>query len=222
MKTCNRCNIKILDDAATCPLCKTVLEESDGDPGEMMYPVTDASVKSFTIFTRVLLFLSIVAGIVSIMVNVVLYDGVMWSLLTTASIIYFWAAIVFVVKNHANVASKILVQAVCASLLLVVIDFVAGYSGWAVNYVIPNILSLANIVILIVILVNRLDWHNYVIYHIMLGLLGFVPAILYGLSIIHHPIIPIITASISLASLAATFIFGERTVKNELKRRFHF
>ncbi len=222
MKTCNRCHVNILDDATICPLCKSVLCEKDGIPGEPTYPDTESNLRSFTIFKRIILFFSIVAGVVSILINYFFYNGVLWSLITTAAIIYFWAAIIFAVKNHANLASKILVQAICASALLVVIDYVIGYTGWAVNYVVPNILSLANIVVLIVIIVNRLDWHNYVIYQIMIGLLGFVPVILYMMNVIHFPIIPIISAGISLASLAGTMIFGEKTVRSELKRRFHF
>lgn len=222
MKTCNRCQVQVLDDTKICPLCKSVLADDDGVKGESTYPDIEVNIRSFTIFKRIILFLSIVAGIVSILVNYFWYTGVLWSLITTAAIMYFWAAVIFAVKNHANLASKILVQAISASALLVVIDYVIGYTGWAVNYVVPNILSLANIATLIIIIVNRMDWHDYVIYQIMIGLLGFVPVILYAVGVIHYPIIPIICAGISLASLAGTFIFGEKTVKSELKRRFHF
>ena len=103
-----------------------------------------------------------------------------------------------------------------------IIDFVIGYSGWAVNYVVPNLFSAANIAVLIIIIVNRVNWHDYVMYQMSIAFLGFIPIVLFVFGIIDKPLITIIATAISALTLLTAFIFGDKVVKSELKRRFHF
>lgn len=214
--------MRVVDNTNLCPLCHSVLTDFDGNQSENMYPVSDLTVRGYNILTRILIFASIVGGITSVIMNYITYNGIMWSVLTVAAILYFWAVIIHSFKHHANIAAKILVQAVCASIMLVIIDFVIGYDGWSVNYVVPNLFSLANLAVLIIIIVNHLDWHNYVMYQIGIALLGFIPIVLFFFGVIDKPLIAIISFIISFLSLLGTYIFGEKTVKSELKRRFHF
>lgn len=222
MKTCRRCNVKVLDNTNNCPLCKTVLSDFDGSTSESIYPGVDVNVRKYNLITRIFLFLSIVAGTAAVITNYATYNGILWSVPTVAAILYCWAAIIYSIKNHINVASKILLQAVFGSVLAVIIDFVIGYSGWAVNYVVPNLFSAANIAVLIIIIVNRVNWHDYVMYQMSIAFLGFIPIVLFVFGIIDKPLITIIATAISALTLLTAFIFGDKEVKSELKRRFHF
>jgi len=221
MKTCKRCNVKVSDDSGICPLCHTVLTDFDGVRYERSYPDLFGRMKSYNLLTRILLFLSIVGGIAAILVNYFTYDKVMWSLLTTAVILYYWSAIIHSIRHHVNVASKILVQAICASVLSVLADYVLGFSKWSINYVVPSILTLAGIAVLIIILVNRVHFQTYIIYQFIIGVLGFVPFLLFVFGVVNKPLMSIVATVVSALSLIGTSIFGEKTVKSELKRRFH-
>jgi hypothetical protein len=220
MKTCKNCNVKVMDPSDLCPLCRTVLSDFDGEQPEKGYP--DVNVHGYNVITRVFLFLSIVGGIASVVANYCTYNGVLWSILTVAAILYFWAVIIHAIKHHVNVAAKIIVQALCASALVVIVDWVIGYDGWSVNYVVPSFFSLADIAVLVVITVNRMDWHNYVTYQLGIALLGFIPIILFLFGVIDKPLISLIATAVSSMTLIGTFVFGDHTVKGELKRRFHF
>lgn len=222
MKTCKRCNVKVLDNTNICPLCRTVLTDFDGNTARNIYPYVDANLRKYNFITRFFLFLSIIVGIASVAINYLTYSGIMWSVLVVASILYAWAAIIHSIKHHINVASKILVQVVFGSIFVIIGDFVLGYSGWAVNYVIPNLFSVANIAVLIIIIINRMNWHNYVMYQLAIAFLGFLPIVLYLFRIIDKPLITIIATVISSMTLLVTFVFGDKTVRSELKRRFHF
>jgi hypothetical protein len=221
MKTCRRCHVKVTDDTNLCPLCRTVLSDFDGNQPESMYPDVDWNVRRYNVITRIFLFLSIVGGIAAVVTNYYTYHGVLWSILMVAAILYSWAVIIHSVKHHVNVAAKILVQALCASALVVIVDFVLGYDGWSVNYMVPSFFSLANLAVLIIITVNRMDWHNYVMYQLGIGLFGFVPIILFLCGLIDRPLITVIATGIASLTLIGTIIFGEKTVKSELQRRFH-
>lgn len=221
MKTCKRCQVKVSDDSCICPLCHTVLTDYDGVKTEMAYPDLFGRTKKYNLMTRILLFLSIVGGAAAIVVNYLTYDKVMWSVLTTAVILYYWSAIIHSIRHHVNVASKILVQAVGASILAVVTDYVLGFGRWSINYVVPSILTLAGLAVLIIILVNRVNFQTYFIYQFIIGVLGFVPFLLFVFGIVDKPLMSIIAIIGSIVSLIGTSIFGEKTVRSELKRRFH-
>ena len=222
MKTCKRCNVKVVDNTNNCPLCRSVLSDFDGITAESSYPPVDVDVRKYNLVTRIFLFLSIVGGITSVITNYLTYKGIMWSVLSVAAILYCWTIIIHSIKNHINVASKILLQAIFVSVLSVIVDFVLGYSGWAVNYIIPNLFSIANIAVLIIIIVNRMDWHNYVLYQIAIAFFGFIPIVLFLFGIIDKPLITVIATVVSVLTLLFAFIFGDKSVKSELKRRFHF
>jgi len=222
MKTCKRCNVKVLDNTNNCPLCRSVLTDYDGVTADNIYPAVDVNVRRYNIIARIFLFLSIVGGITAIVTNYLTYNGILWSILTVAAILYCWTAIIHSIKHHINVASKIFVQTIFASVFVVIIDFVMGYSGWAVNYVVPNLFSIANISVLIIIIVNRMDWHNYALYQVSIGVFGFIPIVLFLFGVIDRPLTTIIATVISVLTLLFAFIFGDKSVKSELKRRFHF
>ncbi len=222
MKTCRKCKVLVIDNVENCPLCKTVLTDYDGHQAERIYPDVDGNVRKYNLIARIFLFLSIVVGVSAIITNIVTYNGIMWSVLTVAAILYSWGATIYSIKNHINVASKILVQAILASVFVVIADHVIGYSGWAVNYVIPSLFSAANIAVLIIIIVNRIKWNTYVLYQIFIALFGFIPIVLFLMGFINKPLITIIATAISVLTLLVAFIFGDRSVKSELKRRFHF
>jgi len=214
--------VKVADPADLCPLCRTVLNDFDGNQPESMYPETVGNVRRYGFLTRIFLFLSIVGGGVSVVANYSTYDGVLWSVLTIAAILYFWAVIIHAIRHHVNVAAKILVQALCASALVVIVDLVFGYGGWSVNYVVPSFFILADLAVLVVILVNRLEWRNYVTYQLGIALLGFVPIILSLCGLIDRPLLTWIATAVASLTLIGITVFGEKTVGSELKRRFHF
>jgi len=222
MRTCSKCNVKVKDPSLVCPLCKGVLSSLVGEETPLAFPPVGIDIKKFHLLKRVFIFLSIIASIGSIAANFLVYDGFLWSILTVAGIIYLWIVIPYTVANHINIVSKILVQAFCASLFVVLIDFIIGYRGWSVDYVIPSIFSASDIAVIVVILINRMDWRNYLLYQFVIGFLGFAPLVLYLFSVAKNPIFVIISTTVSALCLIGTAVFGDKTVKSEFKRRLHF
>ena len=59
-------------------------------------------------------------------------------------------------------------------------------------------------------------------YQIAVTVFSFVPFILWAAGFIDRPLMAIITVIISVLVLTVTVLLGDRRVKNELIRRFHF
>lgn len=222
MRTCAKCNVGIIDTAEICPLCKSVLCEAKGPETPNAFPAPEIDSRQYHFLKRLLIFMSVIAGSASLIINFLTFDGFLWSLITVVGILYLWVVISHSVANHINIASKIFVQAFLGSVFIVLVDYLVGYRGWSVNYVIPSIFSAADIAIVIIILINRMNWRNYMLYQFVIALLGFAPLLLYLIRLSDNPIFVIISTSLSALSLLGTFIFGDKTVKSELRRRLHF
>jgi hypothetical protein len=126
------------------------------------------------------------------------------------------------IKRNRNIASQILVQVICTSILTVIMDNAIGYSGWSVNHVIPEIIILANVAVLILVFVNRMYWNTYVINQIVIAVCGLIPGVLFLCGLIKVPLPTIVATATSFIVLVVMIIFGDKTIKSELKRRFHF
>ena len=222
MKICKNCKVKIMSNNNSCPLCKTVLTNSDEKVTEDIYPIIKTYIQKYNLITRIFLFLSIIGAVLMVIINYKTYNGLLWSVISIALIIYFWSIIRHAIKHNINTAYKFLVQTISISLLTITIDYIMGYTGWAINYVVPEVIITANIAVLILIIVNRMNWRNYILYQITIVILGFIPLVLYLIGIIHEPLSTTVSVVVSFVILCGTIIFNDKDVKNELKRRLHF
>lgn len=221
MKRCNQCKVMIADNETVCPLCQTVLEIMDETGREQMYPVIEFNAHKYSLLTRLILFMSVVLGMILIGINVLTYDGIWWSFISTGVMAYLWITILFSVARQNNPASKILVQTLAAMVLCLLADFVLGYRGWSVNYALPAIVLVANGATLLLQLVNFMNWQSYLLFQMEYVVFSMALGILYGVGVITRPLLAFTAIFMSILIFAGTMIFGDRKAKSEIKRRFH-
>ncbi|MEG0306496.1 MAG: DUF6320 domain-containing protein [Clostridium sp.] len=222
MKRCKKCNVNILDETHTCPLCIGLLDVDEiEDKVDSMYPVIDFDINKFNTIKKIFVFILILVAAGLGVINYITYTGVIWSIIAIVGIIYFGITVTYSIMNNANLASKILVQTIGAGILLVVIDNVIGYRGWSVNYAIPGIIMFANLAIVLLMIVNPMNWQSYFMYQIAITIFSFIPLILFWVGLISQPLLASLTSGISIIILVGTIVFGDRSVKNELIRRFY-
>ncbi len=222
MKRCRRCQVNILDETHTCPLCRRVLEYDEmNEESTRMYPNVEFDIGKYNKIKRIFLFILTVVSVVLGFINYITYSGVIWSLIAVVGIIYFGVTVNYSIMNNANLASKILVQTIGAGILVVVVDNVTGYIGWSVNYAVPAMILFANLAIVLLMIVNPMNWQSYFMYQIAITIFSFIPLILFWVKLIDRPFLAILTSGISILILIGTIVFGDRSVKNELIRRFN-
>lgn len=169
------------------------------------------------------IFYVILAGLAAILgvVNYATYTGFMWSGIAIAAIIYTIFTIKYSILRHANLGAKILLQTIGAQIFIVLADTFTGYDGWSVNYAVPSTILFADLAVMFLIIVNRLNWQSYLMYQITITVFSFIPIILWAAKLITNPVMAIITMIISVLILTIIILMGDRSVKNELIRRFH-
>ncbi len=58
-------------------------------------------------------------------------------------------------------------------------------------------------------------------YQIAITVFSFIPLILWAAGLLTRPFLALFTVTVTVIILAVTIVLGDRSVKTELKRRFH-
>jgi hypothetical protein len=219
MSKCRQCNIEVLDETEHCPLCNSVLEPTV--EVENMYPDVKVKTKRFVLFSRIYLFLAVVAEIVLINVCVLTDVESIVYIISGLVMVYGYIIIRYAIIGTSGYRAKTIVLILLAVLMLIAIDVLHGYNGWSVNYVFPAGIILVDVGILVVMAVNYKNWQSYMMQQILMIVCSVVALILCKVGIITSPILSIVAMNISLIIFLGTLIIGGRRARVELIRRFH-
>lgn len=220
MNRCQKCNVIILDDTDRCPLCKHVLE-SDGTPGESRYPDAIAVTRKFRFWENLVLFVSIVAECVLIGINYNVDKQVAWSLVSGMILLYANVVLRMAVLGKSGYMAKTVCLVLLAIVMLLGIDYVTGYRRWSLDFVLPGGIMAMDLVLFILIIVNRRGWQSYMMPEILMILLSIIPVVLQQMHIIHFPYLAWASFGVSVFLFLGTLILGDQRARTELKRRFH-
>ncbi len=220
MSRCRQCNVKILDDAQICPLCKCVVEQEE--EMENAYPDIRLRARKLNLAVRIFLFAAILMEALFIYLDWKYDNGIRWSVITGAGFAYLYFVAKFAVLNdNAGYRSKFLALTFLGVLYVILIDFVIGYHGWSVNFVLPGGLLLVDAFILALMFINRRNWQSYIMLEIGMIFLSAVPLLLRWLNIVTETFISGFAFAVSVFLFLGTLIIGDRRARSELKRRFH-
>ena len=219
MAKCHNCNIEILDVSEYCPLCRNVLEQ-DGQL-ENMYPDGRGAMRRYQLLTRIYLFCIIMAEAVLILLNVILGTEILWSVIAGLGLFYSFLVLRYAIIGKSGYRSKLFVLVLMGILSAVAVDFVTGYRGWAVDFLLPAGIIALDIVLLFCIFINRRFWQSYIMWLIATLLISMIPAALYMCGFENHWYMAFLPAIVSGATLLGVFIIGGGRATDEIKRRFH-
>lgn len=219
MSRCNKCNIEILDATESCPLCRSILEQTEAM--ENMYPNAGHKTQKLFFFSRLYVFLALVIEFSLIGIDIRLQPQIKWSVLFGSVFLFFYIVIRFAIIGKSGYKNKLTVVVLSAVLLSITCDFATGYHGWAVNYILSSGILFVDLIILILLITNRRNWQSYMLLQILMILCSFIPLLLYLFEIEQYPILAMMPLTVSSFLFLGTWILGGRRATLELKRRFH-
>ena len=224
MSRCKQCNVEILDNTEKCPLCHHVLELDDMKR-ENMYPNARVAGKQYRLFENIVLFVSIVAWCICFSINFAYNKSTgsdsWWSLVLGLALIYVNGLIRITILGKSDYLFKIISTIFLAFAILLEVDWLTGYHGWALNFAFPIAIICLDIGILILMFINRRNWQSYIIVELGALVLGVVAVILIFTEVITFPYLAAVAAALALFVFLGTVIIGDQKAREELKRRFH-
>ncbi|MCD7708478.1 MAG: DUF6320 domain-containing protein [Clostridiales bacterium] len=224
MNKCEKCNVLIYDDTDTCPLCRHVLKK-DGTERKNTYPDAIRVTRKFRFIENLVLFLSLVAAVASVWVNLLVNEQFgwhfLWCLIVILGLIYANVALRLAVMGRPGYMFKAISLVILAIMFLVGLDYLTGYRGWALDYVFPGGILLVDVAIVVLMIVNHRSWQSYMMTEIFTIILSIIPVILLAVGIIKFPYLALIALTASVFLFLGTLILGDQRARDEMYRRFH-
>lgn len=205
-----------------CPLCNSVVNSDITMDKSMshIYPDAETSIKRLRFFIRLMIFVSFLAETILVLINYLTYNGVKWSLVCGAGLIYANVIIWYTFKKNVNHRTKIFVEGLGVVALTIVLDIILGYSGWSLDYAVPITLLALDGIIIVLMMINSMGWLNYIIYHVLIVLFGIILDVLALCKVVKHPLLSLILTAVSVVILVGILLFGDKKVSNEISRKF--
>ncbi len=222
MKKCSKCNVTVNTNYKTCPLCFNELSETQGEVNEM-FKSRELEPKKNNVkklLTKIFLFISLVAIIVCLTVNLMVKPLPLWSLLVALGIVYVWILVLHTIISKRNIFEKIVLQIGTLIGLLFVCEWVSGGKQWMVDYVIPSI-SMAVMLVLFILCLSLKNHQGLVSFFIINIILTLISGILLLCKVPHFALLNIITCILGSVTIVGVVLFSGSALKNELSKKFH-
>ncbi|XMB72849.1 DUF6320 domain-containing protein [Mycoplasmatota bacterium WC30] len=224
MKKCDKCNITIETKQPYCPLCHQILSgETDPNFKEVYPEYVSLRKKILPTTKKVLLLSTIISIIILIIVNILDKSGKYWSLIPIGAIVYFWFLVRVGILSRRNMAFRLALLTVLLILLLIYIDYttVQVDNGWSLNYVMPFLLVTCNLAISFILWIKRLNYRDYFFYLLIVIVFSIVPLFLAFFKVVEIAWPSIASFGLALTILLFIVFFFPKSIKEEIKKRFH-
>lgn len=218
---CKQCKVHIRDKKSKCPLCGNILaDDINTVEGDNVYPLIPPAYEKH-LAIRILLFISIVAIVLSYFIHKLFPTSVNWPMLVLLGLLSTWLSITDALRKRHNITKSIMWQVIIVSALSIFWDWKIGWKGWSFDYAIPILCIAAVIVMYVTAKVMRLSVVNYIAYFLLGGLFGIIPVLFILFDLVTVEIPSIISVAVSIIFLAAIIIFKGDSIKQELQKRMH-
>ena len=186
----------------------------------MLYPEI-SNIKKSNRILKILMLVSVAISVILLIINAFIKPDLHWSLLFIVGIIYIWITTIYSIKKNVNIASHVMLQMLCVSILIILIDMIIGYKGWSLIIGIPIIAIIANLTMLILTIISHKKYIRYAIYQLIILLISVIPVILITEEIVKNPVLGEIATGISILNLIITMALCAKDVKEAIIRKFH-
>ncbi len=219
MKYCSHCKVYIREDKEKCTLCENILGK-EIKKGERIFPKIPPFYQSH-LALRILIFISIVAVVVSFAINMIFPSSINWPILLVFGLLSIWIGLIIIVQKRYHIPKKIIWQVFIVSILSIFWDIETGWRGWSIDYVIPIACVSAMIIMYVTAKIMKLSIRDYITYAFIDGLFGIIPIIFIIFDLVNVVYPSIISIGFSLISLSAIFIFQGKEIREEINKRMH-
>ena len=166
MQYCKHCHAYYYKKESTCTICGRPLVETTYENKVLTqgYPAIVLQKNHAKFISKIFGVISIAVVVILALVNFATYmdNPSPWSLIIIGPIFYAWILLAQVVVSKQNYFTKVNMQVIILSLIMLIIDIMTGYSAWSLTYVIPSILAVTTVVLPIVVASKPKNYYLHV------------------------------------------------------------
>lgn len=220
MMRCEACGVGIEGNWQACPLCGT---RTCGEATPS--PLPDVALTFSRRRVLRALFLASLLVIAGSLVAQLLFSRSSANLgaprFVWLGIASMWLVVLMAVRKRRNVAKGTAYLVVIIGGLATYWDYLTGWHGWSLDYVVPIVFGSAIVALLITVQVMRVQVGDHIVYSALTVILGLVPLAFQALGWVEVWLPSVICGAVSFLALVILQIIGGRTVRKELSKRLH-
>lgn len=226
LRRCPRCKISIVDDTIECPLCHGVVENAPENRNmeeasiSLTYPDISVRTRVLRLIIRIALFLAIATEVIVVLVNYVTFNGIYWSCIVGLGLCYGCATLLYSVRKRRSMQRIVQVQLFLSIFFLLLLDFVLGFKGWSISYAVPIALLSVDTMMVFLMIIRINGWQRFIMTEIVTFVLSIVVLILDICGDLGGVIFGLVALVVTGLILLGTIMIGNKSVSNEIKRRF--
>ena len=175
-------------------------------------------IKFFQLFS----FASVAAVVICFMVNYIFTPKLIWSLFVAGGALSMWITLAVGFFKRHNLLKNGIWQMLIIPAVCIIWDYYTGWHAWSLDFVMPCVYLAILISMVIITKIQKLPVEAYMIYYILAGILGLLPAILLEFRVSHFAVFSVLCGGISFLGLIALLIFKRRDFFVELYKKLHF
>ncbi|OJF97142.1 DUF6320 domain-containing protein [Alkalibacterium sp. 20] len=221
MKYCSKCRADVKGDWEKCPLCQTSLKKSNSETiEESDFPEIPLQFNRKKIKQHLSLssFLMILLYFVAHFIWRFQFFNLEYVLF---GIMIMWVMMHVIVRKRRNIVKGIVYILVLFSLLSLYFDYINGWLGWSLTFVIPILCISALLAMFISIQVVNLKAEDYVLYLQLAAIMGLIPAVFLLMNWVVVALPSLLSVVFSLVMSIAVFFRHRQAVISELEKRMH-
>lgn len=225
---CPNCKHKIRSRAYYCPLCGTSFEDAGVSKVEIFQTErlfarrTRLSFLAYSIFDTIYLSLLLIISITTILAEGFLTNwNIRYSYIPISILTYIYILFRLAVNNPKFFPQKILIQAICLSVIGYFITRAFSVEAIFFMYIAPTIFLVSLITVSAYTYSNYKLPEKHVVSLIFMALLTIVPYILTLVLKIGNHIYPLIVACLAAASILVAFAVFAKRIWHEIKALFN-
>lgn len=221
MKYCKDCDVHYDTPLESCLFCSSKLETIEGVESYYKYTPYQSKSKGAKLIYRLLNYLNILSILTSLYIDLTFNKQMTFSLYVISSNLYAMI-LLMIIYYQPKWLTKLIMFTILTIAFVIGIGIIGSDYQWSIDYVFPLSIILNELMLMVLVIFNRKRWHEYVIFLLMVSLIGIAPFILNltGVTVVTWP--GIVSGFLSLAVWIGIFFLSSRSTKEELKRRFHF
>ncbi len=221
MQYCKHCHVHIRGENDQCILCGNTLSAGDTVyEHEKIFPRIPPSYEGH-LAMRMAVFISFTSVIASFAVRIMFPTDINWPIFVVFGLLSMWLSLIIILRKRKDIPKTIMWQVSIVSLLSVLWDWLFGWRGWSLEYVIPIIYIGAMCIMYLTARIMKLSIRDYLIYAVLDSMFGIVPILFIIFNWVNRPYASILCVAISIIFLAAIFIFQGDNIRNELSKKMH-
>lgn len=167
-------------------------------------------------------FACIAAACICLMTNIIFTPNSNWSVFVIGGALSMWGTLAVGFFKRHNLLKNGIWQMLVLPIVCIIWDLCTGWHAWSIDYVLPGIYLTVQASIVIITKLQKLPVEEYMIYHILAGLLGLLPIVLVLFHVSHFYWLCVLCSGISFMWLMGLLIFRKKDLFTELYKKLHF